>query len=121
MVTFNKIYSSEQEIRYEYFPEGDKTCTAGVIGINLETDNISLIQPAERDLQIVIPASEMNAMRKNIEEMRKECGEEPLTEDELPTVTEDTMYYRYASHALNKISGAYENGKILDSGEVIWY
>ena len=121
MVTFRLLYKTENEIRYEYYPEGDKNSMAGLIGINTIQNMIELLQPAEQDRERVIKAEELNSMRDSINEMRKENGEPLLTEEELPTATEDSRYYQYASHAINGIGEAYEKGNILNEGTIAWY
>ena len=121
MVTFKLLYKSNTEIRYEYYPEDDKNCNAGLIGINILEDTIELLQPAERDIMHIIKAEELNSMRDSINELRKENGEPLLSEEELPTATEDSKYYWYASHAINKINKAYEEGCVLQEGTVVWY
>ena len=121
MVTFKILYKTDTEIRYEYYPEDDKNSIAGLIGINVVEDTIELLQPAERDRMRIIKAEELNFMRDSINEMRKENGELPLSEEELPTATEDSKYYQYASHAIRKINEAYEDGRVLEDGMVAWY
>ncbi|ADL53674.1 hypothetical protein [Clostridium cellulovorans] len=121
MVTFKLLYKAEKEIRYEYFPENDKNSSAGIIGINIDEEKIFIVQPAERDSLRHIPASELNELRDSINEMRKENGEPPLTEAELPTATEDDVFYYYASHAMSKIAEAYDEGTVLEQGTVAWY
>ena len=121
MVTFRLLYKTETEIRYEYYPEDDKNSIAWLIGINVVEDTIELLQPAERDRMRIIKAEELNSMRDSINEMRKKNGEPPLCEEELPTATEDSKCYQYASHAINKINKAYEDGHILEEGMAAWY
>lgn len=121
MVTFKILYKTDTEIRYEYYPEDDKCSVAGLIGINVVEDTIELLQPAERDMLLVITAEEMNSMRDSINEMRKENGGSLLDEEELPVATEDSEYYQYASHAIRKINEAYEKGRILETGMATWY
>ena len=113
-VTFKILYKTDTEIRYEYYPEDDKNSIAGLIGINVAEDIIELLQPAERDRMHIIKAEELNFMRDSINEMRKENGELPLSEEELPTATGDSKYYQYASHAIKKINEAYEGGRVLE-------
>ena len=62
-----------------------------------------------------------NIYSLSIKEMRKENGEPLLTEEELPTATEESRYYQYASHAINGIGEAYEKGNILNEGTIAWY
>ena len=121
MVTFKILYKTDTEIRYEYYPEDDKNSIAGLIGINVVEDTIELLQPAERDRMRIIKAEELNSMRDSINEMRKENGEPPLSEEELPTATEDSKYYQYAFHAIRKINEAYEDGRVLEEGMAAWY
>lgn len=121
MVTFRLLYKTETEIRYEYYPEDDKNSIAGLIEINVAEDTIGLLRPAERDRMRIIKAEELNSMRDSINEMRKENGEPPLCEEELPTATEDSKCYQYASHAIRKINEAYEDGRVLEEGMALWY
>lgn len=121
MVTFRLLYKSENDIRYEYYPEGNINSGAGLIGINIAENTIDLLQPAEHDSLRIVRAEELNDMRNSINEMRKENGEPLLSEEELPIATEDSQYYQYASHAINKIAEAYEKGTVLEKGTVVWY
>lgn len=121
MVTFKVIYKSDKEIIYEYYPEGDKESGAGRIRIDIVEETINIIEPAKRDIKRIVKADELNAMRDNINKMRKENGEPDLSEEELPVATEDSEYYWYASHALNKIAKAYDEGTILEEGMAAWY
>ena len=121
MVTFQLLHKSEKEIRYEYFPEGDVNSMAGLIGINLENDEIMVLQPAELDVLITVSGDSMKAMRDSINEMRSELGEPLLTEEELPMTKADSSYYCYASRAVQKIEKDYRRGIILQEGNVIWY
>ena len=121
MVTFKLLDKTEKEIRYEYFPEDDKNSEAGLIGINIDEESIVVAKPAERDSLMRVLASELNEMRDSINEMRKENGEPLLTEEELPTATEDDVFYCYASHAIRKIKEAYKKGCILEEGMAAWY
>lgn len=84
-------------------------------------DTIELLQPAERDRMLVVKAEELNSCRDSINAMQKENGELPLTEDELSTATEDSKHYQYASHAIRKITEAYEVGHVIEEGMAAWY
>lgn len=121
MVTFKLLYRADKEIRYEYFPEDDKNCSAGIIGINVDEESIFVVQPAEKDMLRCVPFDDLNAMRDSINEMRRENGEPPLSEEELPTAKEDDVFYYYDSHAINKIAEAYNHGEILEHGMAAWY
>ena len=50
-----------------------------------------------------------------------ENGEEPLTEEELPTATEGESWYWFGDHAISKIWNAFREGKELDKGCAMWY
>lgn len=121
MVTIRLLYQSDKEIKYEYFSEGDEASAAGFIVIDLENEEIKLIQPAEKDYLITATVESLKKLRDSINEMRAEQGEELLTEEELPTVTEDIGFYCYASKAKEKITEEYNKGNILKDGCVIWY
>ncbi|MDO5041457.1 MAG: hypothetical protein Q4D95_05140 [Peptoniphilus sp.] len=60
-------------------------------------------------------------MRDAINEMRKESGRPPLTEEELPTATEDEEWYYYADHAIRSIREELGKGIIPEKGTVTWY
>ena len=96
MVVFGLIFRSENEIRYEYFPEGDKNSTAGIIGIDCKTASFEVIQPAEREISSSID--------------NKADAVDPT----------ERMLLLYADHAILKIKAAYVNGTVLEGGTVVW-
>lgn len=121
MVTFRLISKTDREVLYEYYPEDEKDSSPGLIEIDIEENTIEVIKMAECDSVRIIEATELNAMRGNIDSVRGENGEASLSEDELPTATEDCKYYRYASYVISKISEAYNRGIILENGMAMWY
>lgn len=121
MVTFRLIFEIEEEIRYEYFPEGDETGEAGLISIDICKGEITVLRPAEKDILITSTVDGMKAIRDSINEMRVEQGKPLLTEEKLPVATEESKYYCYAEKAVKKIIEECNNGNILVSGCVMWY
>ena len=57
-------------------------------------------------------------MRDAINEMRAENGEPPLTEEELPTATEDEEWYYYVDHAIRRVREQLKKGVIPEKGTV---
>jgi len=121
MVAFKLVYQDKNIIRYEYYLENDKMGIAGVILLDIDKKIIEVLKPAEEDNMITIKAEELNSIRVSIDEMRKENGESPLTEEELPIAVEDSHYYLYASHAIKEIKKSLDRDEILQNGVVMWY
>ena len=121
MVTFRLIFEIEEEIRYEYSPEGDETGEAGLISLDICKGEITVLRPAEKDILITSTVDGMKAIRDSINEMRVEQGKPLLTEEKLPVATEESKYYCYAVKAVKKIIEECNNGNILVSGCVMWY
>ena len=96
MVVFGLIFRNENKIRYEYFPEGDKNSTAGIIGIDCKAASFEVIQPAEREISLSID---------NKADV---------------TVPSERMHLLYAGYAILKIKAAYANGIVLEGGTAVW-
>lgn len=92
-----------------------------MIGIDLVSNTINILQIAEKDIVRYIPASELNEKRDEINALRVECGEMPLTEEKLPIVTEDEYHHIYGMHAIQKIKELCEAGKVPEKGVAYWY
>ena len=121
MVKFRLLSRNESEVLYEYYPENAREYKPGIIELDTECFNIILVEPAERDREIIVLAEDLNSMRESINKMRIECGVLPLTEEELPIAIEDEEYYQYASHVIRKIRECYLKGEISEDGIVAWY
>ena len=121
MVTFKLVSKTETSIIYNYYPEGRETQEFGIICIDLLNDTIILEKLAANDFERVIKKEELNEMREAINKMRLENGESELSEDDLPTATEDEVSRFYADHAINAIWKAYKKGTPLKSGSRAWY
>lgn len=121
MVIFTKKSETDGIVEYEYFPEGNTEADCGIIVLNTKENDIYIKVVAEKDFLRHASASEINQLRDAIDEMRKERGEQPLTEEELPPATKDEEWYWYADHAMRKIVKAYEDGCVLEKGSVMWY
>lgn len=87
----------------KYFRRNHRDCKPGIFSISLTTGEVLHEVVAEEDFLCRTSAKELNEMRDAINEMRKENGEPPLTEEELPTATEDEEWYQYADHAIRRV------------------
>ena len=122
MVILKKISSSNEEVVYEYYPEG-KTEYPGKIVANLREGKVFLKESSQKDFYREILGSELNDIRNSINKMRVENGEEPYTEEELPICDPDKDYggYVYAEKALTKLSESFETNDFRDEYMVAWY
>ena len=122
MVILKKISFSNDEIVYEYYPEG-KTEFPGIIVADLKKRKIFLKESSQKDFYRNILGAELNDMRDSLNKMRIENGEEPYTEEELPICDPDKDYggYVYAEKALSKLEEFFETNDFKDEGIVTWY
>lgn len=121
MVTFELESMTSDKVVYKYFPENHRESAYGVFSISLTNGDVELEVVAEEDHLCRTSAKELNEMRDAINEMRKENGEPPLTEEELPTATEDEEWYQYADHAIRRVKKVMKEGNLLEKGTVAWY
>ena len=59
-------------------------------------------------------------MKDSVNEMRKEEGQPPLSEDEWPSATTEFTTTFFADHAIRKITEGFNSGNILREGEAVW-
>lgn len=83
------MLQEQLQVVYKYFPENHRESAYGVFSISLANGDVELEVVAEEDHLCRTSAKELNEMRDAINEMRKANGEPSLTEEELPTATED--------------------------------
>ncbi|MGI6095335.1 MAG: hypothetical protein ACOYBL_07875 [Lachnospiraceae bacterium] len=121
MVVFDIESKDSDKVVYKYFPENHRDSKPGIFSISLITGEVLLEVVAEEDHICRTSASELNAMRDAVNEMRAENGEQPLTEEELPTATEDEEWYYYADRAIRRVRDELEKGVIPEKGMVAWY
>ena len=121
MVTFIIERKDNTKATYRYYPENHTDSLFGIISVCLENGDVTIDIVAEEDFICRTSADELNSMRDAINEMRKENGEPPLTEEELPTATESEEWYYYADHVIRRIRKELENGNIPEKGTVAWY
>ena len=121
MVILKKISFSNEEVIYEYYPEGE-TEFPGTIVADLKERKVFLKEISEKDFYIKTLGAELNDMRDSINKMRIENGEEPLTEEELPICDPDKYYggYYYAEKALSKLVEFLETNDYEDKCTVAW-
>lgn len=122
MVTLKKISFSNEEVVYEYYPEG-KTEFPGIIVADLKERKIFLKENSQKDLYKKILGAELNDMRDGINKKLVENGEEPYSEEELPTCDPNKDYggYVYAEKALSKLAEFFETNDFRDEDMVVWY
>lgn len=120
MVTFFKKSSSAREVLYIYYPEGDTNSKCGWIKFDTKTGKVSLAVLAEKDRERIITIEDMNALRDSADEMKREMGEPPLSEEEWPRATRDEHYYTYASHVIRRIEESWKQGELPEKGQVVW-
>lgn len=120
MVTFFLNMKTAEFLECKYYPEGHEDKKTGMIKIRI-ADNFVDLDPAEEDFKRITTAEELNKMRDSINRMRLEEGEKELTEDELPSATEDEEWYYYADHVIRRIFEDYNKGIIPENGTVAWY
>ena len=118
MVYFNIIYHSDTEIRYEYFPENDKNSTAGIIGIDKQKKEISLLQPAERDYEVAMVTPTVSSGQNK--GLRLVTDENTFQDNNIVPLNANKRYYLYAHHAIKKIQSTYCMGCIIKSDKVAW-
>ena len=122
MVILKKIPFSNDEIVYEYYPEG-KTEFPGIIVADLKKRKIFLKESSQKDFYRNILGAELNDMRDSLNKIRVENGEETYTEEELPICDPDKDYggYVYAEKALSKLEEFFETNDFKNEGIVTWY
>ena len=106
---------------YEYFPEDDTSKEAGIIVVDVSAGSVNIEKVAEKDFECFTSVEELNEMRDAINEMRKENGKPPLTEEECSSTPEDSAWYFYADHAINKLCDLFNNGEEPTEGVSMWY
>ena len=121
MVVFDIESKTLDKVVHKYFPENHRDSAPGVFSISLTTGEVVLDVVAEEDFICRTSAEELNAMRDAINEMRKENGKPPLTEEELPIATEDEEWYYYANHAIRKVKEELKKGITPEKGTIAWY
>ena len=122
MVLLKKILFSNEEVVYEYYPEG-RTEFPGIIVADLKERKVFLKESSEKDFYREIVGAELNDMRDSLNKMRVENGEEPYTEEELSICDPDKDYggYVYAEKALFKLEEFLETNDYKDECMVAWY
>lgn len=114
MVILKKISFSNEEVVYEYYPEG-KTEFLGVIVADLKERKVFLKESSENDFYREIIGSELNDTRYSINKMRVENGEEPYTEElYICNLDKDYGGYVYAEKALSKLKEFLETNNYKD-------
>lgn len=123
MVAYELIHRSGNELLYQYWPEDDRSSRPGRIAIDINRETSSLEEPAERDFQDNATGADMNALRDAINDMRRERGEDPLTEEELPAEPDNAVcrWWYYYDHVVQGLSRRLGKGERPEHGTVAWY
>ncbi len=121
MVKFFIEKNDKNKAVYKYYPEDDRKKTGGIISVDLKTGDMTVDVPAEMDFKCTAAADELNELRNAINEMRKERGAAPLTDDGLPTANKEREWYFYADHVIRRLKEEAETGNIPEKGTVAWY
>lgn len=123
MVAYELIHRSGNELLYQYWPEDDRSSRPGRIAIDINRETSSLEEPAERDFQDNATGADMNALRDAINDMRRERGEDPLTEEELPAEPDNAVcrWWYYYDHVVQGLSRRLDKGERPEHGTVAWY
>lgn len=121
MVSFKLKEVNDSAAIYWYYPENNTEDDYGILTLDKKKGYISITKLAPKDFSREISVEELNSLRDSVNAMRKENGEEELTEEEWPSSTEPEVSTFYADHAVRKIVKAYEEGNLLTEGKAIWY
>jgi hypothetical protein len=123
MVAYELIHRSGNKLLYQYWPEDDRSSRPGRIAIDINRETSSLEEPAERDFQDNATGADMNALRDAINDMRRERGEDPLTEEELPAEPDNAVcrWWYYYDHVVQGLSRRLGKGERPEHGTVAWY
>lgn len=123
MVTYELIHRSGNKLLYQYWPEDDRSSRPGRIAIDINRETSSLEEPAERDFQDNATGADMNALRDVINDMRRERGEDSLTEEKLPAEPDNAVcrWWYYYDHVVQGLSRRLDKGERPEHGTVAWY
>ena len=123
MVTYELIHRSGNKLLYQYWPEDDRSSRPGRIAIDINRETSSLGEPAERDFQDSATGADMNALRDAINDMRRERGEDSLTEEKLPAEPDNAVcrWWYYYDHVVQGLSRRLDKGERPEHGTVAWY
>ena len=121
MVKYKLISKENGLYIYEYYPKGNYSKKCGIVKLDTNKKGIEISIVAEEDFLYIITAKELNKSRDIINVFRKENGEKPLTEEELPMLKEDVKRYYYGSHVVNKIWEDFIGNTMKEEGMVAWY
>ncbi|MCI6262676.1 MAG: hypothetical protein MR610_05400 [Olsenella sp.] len=123
MVTYELIHRSGNKLLYQYWPEDDRSSRPGRIAIDINRETSSLEEPAERDFQDNATGADMNALRDAINDMRRERGEDSLTEEKLPAEPDNAVcrWWYYYDHVVQGLSRRLDKGERPEHGTVAWY
>lgn len=118
MVTFQLVEKTDEILRYEYYPEDDRSAAPGIIVVDRTRMAVDMRKPAERDEFRPASDEEKAAMQAGLNAMRADRGDPPLDQDILDKMTQAAGKYVYLDPAMQKIAGAFYSGAPVESGRV---
>lgn len=118
MVTFQLVEKTDEILKYEYYPEDDRTGAPGIIVVDRVRMTVDMRKPAERDVFRPASDEEKAAMQAGLNAMREKRGDPPLDQDILDRMTQAAGKYVYLDPAMQQIAGAFYSGNPAEGGKV---
>lgn len=116
MVTFKLVEEDGAHLVYWYYPEGNEALRPGIIEVDLESNEITVTELAEKDWERDIPPEEQNKLIEAINQMKRErCATDFV---ELATEPEHCIYY--GDHAVSEIYKYLRTGETPKEGMQAW-
>ncbi len=116
MVTFELVENTGDTLRYEYYPEDDRSAAPGVIVVDKTRMAVDMRKPAENDIFRPASDEEKAAMQAGLNAMREKRGDPPLPQEILDSMTRAAGKYVYLDPAMQAIANAFYGGQPLESG-----
>ena len=117
MVTFKLVEETEKELTFWYYPEGREDKDYGIIVVDREKEEITIVKIAEDDWERDIPAEEINILIDAINQVERETGGTNFAE--YVGDAEHCVYY--GDHAVSEIAKYLRKGEVPKNGFQIWY
>ena len=118
MITFELVEKTDEMLTYHYYPEDDRTASPGIIVVDKVRGAVDMRRPAEKDIFRPASEEEKTAMGAAINDLRRQRGEAPLSEDVLALMTKAAGKYECLDPVMQQIAGAFYGGKELEKGTV---
>ena len=118
MVTFQLVEATDEILRYECYPEDDRSAAPGIIVVDKTRMAVDMRKPAEKDVFRPASDEEKAAMQAGLNAMREKRGDPPLPQDILDKMTQAAGKYVYLDPAMQRIADAFYSGNPTDGGKV---